>query len=231
MRPSDLPGQEGYEHGTRARYVAGCRCGPCTASNAEAWRERNKAADAAALDYGATAAPGATAENGRTYKRMCPGIDGGPCPNGSHLRKDSVGNLCGKCRHRLVWNGLVDAGPARRHLKQLSRAGVGYKSVADACDIARSVVAKILSGKRKKIRANTAKAILAVDTGAVADQALVDAAPMWRMIDRLMRVHGYTRGEIARRIGKKRRALQLGKRRVTARNYHKIAQLLRDAEE
>lgn len=219
MRPRDLPPASRYKHGTRARYVAGCRCRPCTHSNTVAYHERMALAKEAALELGAE----------RTESH-CVGINDEPCPHGTKLRKDSTGNVCNKCRSKLVWNGLVDAKPARDHLKVLSNAGVGYKSVADAACISYTVMSKIMSGKKTTIRANTEKAILGVDTGAMADHGLVDAQPVWTMVRRLIRTHGYTRGQISKKIGQGGRALQLGKKRVTARNAMKILKLLRDAD-
>ncbi len=166
MRPHDLPPAERYQHGTRARYVTGCRCSPCRAANSEYARYRAKVRD-----------------------------------------ED--------------WNGLVDAAPARRHLRKLSAAGVGYKSVGDACDVARSTLAEVLTGKKTQLRARTAKAILAVSAKAVADHALVDAAPLWRRIAELQ-CEGFTKAELARRLGFKREAIQFGKRRVLARTVQRV---------
>ena len=42
MRPPDLPPPEHYAHGTRARYVSGCRCPPCRASNVAYYHERQR---------------------------------------------------------------------------------------------------------------------------------------------------------------------------------------------
>ncbi len=33
MKPADLPAAEHFAHGSRARYVSGCRCAPCTTAN------------------------------------------------------------------------------------------------------------------------------------------------------------------------------------------------------
>ncbi len=33
MRPADLPPADRYAHGTRARYVSGCRCDDCRRAN------------------------------------------------------------------------------------------------------------------------------------------------------------------------------------------------------
>jgi len=43
MRPADMPPAERYEHGTRARYVCGCRCEPCRIANREYARSRYRA--------------------------------------------------------------------------------------------------------------------------------------------------------------------------------------------
>lgn len=42
MRPASLPAPERYPHGTRARYVAGCRCEPCAEENRAYARLRGK---------------------------------------------------------------------------------------------------------------------------------------------------------------------------------------------
>jgi hypothetical protein len=42
MRPKDMPGPERFEHGTRARYVTGCRCEPCSEANRSYARMRQK---------------------------------------------------------------------------------------------------------------------------------------------------------------------------------------------
>jgi hypothetical protein len=97
-------------------------------------------------------------------------------------------------------------------------------------DIASSVLHKIRTGRRAKIRADTERRILEVDAGAISDAALVDARPVWAQVRRLVRQHGFTKAEISRRIGQGGRALQLGKRQVTARNAYRIAKLLADAE-
>lgn len=215
-----MPSEGAFKHGTRARYVAGCRCGRCTHANTLAYHDREARAKEAAMLLTGPA---------RT-ETHCVGVDGAPCPRGTKLRKDSTGNLCMKCRRLLVWNGTVDAKPARKHIRELSKRGVGYKSVAEAACVSINVIAKIMDGRRKRVRSNTSNRILEVDTGAIADHALVDAKPVWDMVLRLMNKHDFTKGQISARIGQGGRALQLGRNKVTARNAHKIKQLLRDAE-
>lgn len=231
-RPPDLPPPEHYAHGTRARYVAGCRCTPCRASNTRYYHERQARAKALAAAIDVDAGPVEqlwTAPDGtkkvRVYKRACPGPGGGVlCPRSSHLRKDSKGGVCRACRELLVWNGNVWAADVRAHIRKLGRAGVGYKSVAEACDVAFSIVQGVMSGRKKFVRLRTAQKILAVTRDAVADHALVDAAPTWKLVDELYR-GGFTLGEIALRLGHKRAALQIGKARVLAKTAHQVKRL------
>jgi hypothetical protein len=215
-RPADLPGSERYAHGSRARYVAGCRCAECRAANTRAYHQRQAKALAA---VGELAGPAAL--SGR-----CPGVDGKPCETSSKLRRDSKGGVCGGCRARLVWNGLVDAKPARAHLRRLSRRGVGYKSVADAADVGQTTVSEILSGAKRRIRCQAAKRILAVTAEAVADHAVVDGRATWKLLDELL-ARGVRKAEIARRLGMLTPALQIRRARVLARTAYAVARLHR----
>lgn len=208
--------------------MLGCRCAECRASNVHAYRARMARARVALREL--VPAPPVTVSRvwlgpaGVRLRRVyhgCPGVEGAPCRWRSYLRKD-VGPVCGRCRDRLVWNGLVDAARARAHLLALSRVGVGYKQVAAAADVSGTVVAKIRFGHRSKIRAATERAILAVDRDAVADHAIVPAGPTWKRI-RWLLDEGFTRGRIAREaLGVQRPALQIGRRRVLASTATKI---------
>jgi hypothetical protein len=215
-RPADLPGSERYAHGSRARYVTGCRCAECRAANTRAYHALQAKALAAVAELGTTAAPAGP----------CPGVEGKPCAAGSRLRCDSKGGVCGTCRVQLVWNGLVDAKPVRAHLRKLSRRGVGYKSVADAADVGQTTVAEILSGAKRRIRSQAAKRILAVTAEALADHAIVDARATWKLLDDLIE-RGVSKAEIARRLGMKTPALQLRRSRVLARTAYAVARLHR----
>ena len=235
-RPKGLPPAEHYPHGTRARYVAGCRCDECKGANRQAYHKRQARAKELAEQITTEKADAPqvwTAPDGtkkvRIYKRACPGVHGKPCPHGSHLRKDSKGGVCGRCRMKLDWNGLVGATKARNHLRELSQQGVGYKSVADAAGISESVMDKIRSGKRKRIRAKTAKKILEVDAGAVADHGLVDAKETQQLLKEMLKA-GYTRTDLAERLGSEAKtpALQLKKDKVTAKNAQKVRKLYKE---
>lgn len=197
------------EHGTRGRYVQGCRCDACREANTRAARERDARARAAA------------AHLERPADGICPGVHDAPC--GTRLRSDS-GPRCARCTARLVWDGLVDAAPARRHLRELSRQGVGYQSVSDASDVSRSILWKIGHGQRKRIRRSTRDAILAVSRGAAAGGSRVPAGPTWRMIDALL-PEFLTRGRLALALGYKQPALQIGKKWVRASTELRVRRL------
>ena len=168
LRPvSDLGSER--PHGTRLRYLAGCKCFQCRRSNSDYERARSQAR--AAGD----------------------------------------------------WNGIVDASRARRHIRALSGVGVGRRAIASASDIAESIVCEIRAGKRLRIRARTERKILAVTAAVASDGSLVPAAPVWRMVEWLIE-EGFTKARIAEAIGQKR-ALQLGRDRVTVRNAAAIRRL------
>jgi len=234
MRPPTLPGERYYEHATLARYKTGCRCEPCRAANRDFMRRRDELAVAAAREVSAptvqrpqkwTRPDGTVAI--RNYKRACPGVEGRPCPKNAHLRKDSQGGVCGTCRFRLpaVWNGIVPADRARKHLLKLRRKGIGRRAVADACDVAHTILMNVISGQKRSIRAQTERRILAVDVGAVADHALVDAGSTRRRIEQLM-AKGYPKARLATLLGYESPRLQF-REKVTAQNALRVERLYR----
>lgn len=129
-------------------------------------------------------------------------------------------------RQSRPFNGLVPAAPAQAHLFALSAQGVGYKSAADAASVARSVVAKIRSGERTQVRAQTAARILAVDAQAVADGALVSAEETWRLLDDL-RAQGYPKRRLALLMGSQAKdpALQVRTERIQAKTALRVRRL------
>ncbi len=167
-RPKDLP--KHCDHGTRSRYVNGCRCDKCTESN-------------------------------RLYSR----------------RRE-------KAKREGDWNGLVSAEPAREHILRLSKFGVGYKSVASASGVAKSVMADVRSGKKKRIWQRTLTKILKVDSTAMAGAGCVPAGNTWELINELLN-SGYTKVEISRRLGNKSPALQLKGDRILLRTAKKVKAL------
>jgi hypothetical protein len=171
LRPVAELGAE-RPHGTRLRYISGCKCFHCRRANSDYERERK-----------------AARENGD-------------------------------------WNGIVPADQARDHLKSLSRAGVGKRAVAASSDICMTVLQDIRTGKKRQIRARTARKILAVTPAMVSDGALVKPGRTFRLIDELLE-EGFSKAELARRLGYRNQALQFSRRRMTARNVARIERLYR----
>lgn len=158
-------------------------------------------------------------------------------PHGDRLRY-LAGCRCDECRQANSsyererqkaratgdWNGIVSAEAARRHIKKLSRQGVGRRAIQAATDIADTILSEIRSGKRQRIRARTERLILAVTTEMRGDAALVSAGPAWALIEQLLAA-GFTKGEIALGIGRKTPALQLNKTLITLRNEAAVKRL------
>jgi hypothetical protein len=127
---------------------------------------------------------------------------------------------------------LVDAGEARRHLRKLSRQGIGYKQVAESAKVSINVTAKILSGARKRIRANTARAVLAVTkaNALLGDNSLVASGPTWRKLDELLG-RGYSKAQLAKWLGHKAPALQIKRGgKITARTAFEVARMAEKIE-
>lgn len=122
------------------------------------------------------------------------------------------------------WNGIVSADKARRHIKKLSRLGVGRRAINAATDIADSIIFEIRAGKRKNIRARTERLILGVTTDIRGDASLVPAKPTWVLIDQLLAA-GHTKSEIAFGLGRKTPALQINKTQVTLRTEAAVKRL------
>jgi hypothetical protein len=124
------------------------------------------------------------------------------------------------------WNGIVDAASARAHLMSLSRAGVGKRAVAAATDVGITVLTDVRTGAKTRIRARTSRKILAVTPAMASDQARVKAGRSHRLIAALVE-EGYSKAELARRLGYARPALQFKRTRMTARNVARVEALHR----
>jgi hypothetical protein len=163
-------------------------------------------------------------------------------PHGTRSRY-ITGCHCFKCRvantnyeteraakQRAGWHArLVDTDRVIAHLKELSKAGVGYKSVAAAANVSHTSLAKIKAGKKTQLRADAEARILAVDQGAIADGALIDAAPTRRLIGKLVE-GGYTRAWIAHQLGYSGQGLQFRFSTITALNASRVERLYRRIE-
>ena len=154
-------------HGTRLRYMSGCKCMLCRAANSNYEVKRSAA------------------------------------------------------RRHGEWNGLVLADKAQKHIAKLSKKGIGYKSVAEITGIAYSTIFKIKSGERKNLRAENEKKILAVSVEAVNDATKIPAIKTWKQIEWLLE-EGFSKAELARRLGYKTPAIQINRNRVTAKTALKV---------
>lgn len=157
-------------------------------------------------------------------------------PHGTRARYVGGKCRCFKCRlanadyyHERKgkeFNGLVSAAPARRHLLKLRSVNVGRRAVAEVSGVALSTLRKIVKGESRQVMAETRRKILAVTSDARSDHSLVPAEKTQRIIHQLTVVEGLSKKELARRLGLKRPALQLGKGPyVTALNEMKVARL------
>jgi DNA-binding CsgD family transcriptional regulator len=89
-----------------------------------------------------------------------------------------------------------------------------------------SVLSDIRGLRKTQIRRYTERRILAVSSGAASDHALISARPTWHKILKLLR-EGFSKAELARRLGYKRPALQLNRRKITAANAARVDRFYR----
>ncbi len=125
------------------------------------------------------------------------------------------------------WNGLVPAKRARRHIIKLSRLGVGRRALAEASDVGATIIMEIRSGRKNRIRKQTETRILGVTAEAVSGGALVSASRTLRLINRLLETEGFTKAEIARRLGYTTPKLQIRGEFVRASTAAAVERLYR----
>lgn len=106
------------------------------------------------------------------------------------------------------WNGLVDAEPAREHVRSLMAQGMGLKRIVAVSEVSQGQLWKLLYGKKrpdgtrdasKRIRPGTEAKILAVQLD-LADGANVDSTGAVRRIQALVAL-GWSQSKIAARMG------------------------------
>lgn len=119
------------------------------------------------------------------------------------------------------WNGLVPASRIRRKLLQLSRQGVGRRAVHRATGVSETTQSLLRAKKRRYMRAQNARRILDLSASNALQGAYICAHPTWARIRHLLR-QGFSKAEIARRLGYRNSALQFNSERITARNARRI---------
>jgi len=106
------------------------------------------------------------------------------------------------------WNGLVDAEPARQHVRALMAQGMGWKRIAAASSVPTGTLWKLLYGKpgrnsnsvpSKRIQPATERRLMAVRLD-LADGARIDSTGAARRIQALVAL-GWSLSKIAARLG------------------------------
>lgn len=105
------------------------------------------------------------------------------------------------------WNGLVDAGPARRHIESLLTQGMGLKRIVAVSEVSSGVLWKLMYGKTKpdgtrtpakRITPRNERRILAIQLDR-ADGARVDSTGPVRRIQALVAL-GWSQSKICVRL-------------------------------
>lgn len=138
-----------------------------------------------------------------------------------------------RAKRRAEWFPYVPAGRARQHVRELATQGVGLKTVAKVSGVSHGSLSRLMygdpkrgTGPSKRVRRETANAILAVNAAVVAGAQKIPAGPTWKLLDELIAL-GYTKTWIARELGTKGPGLQIRKTAVRASTARKVEQLYR----
>lgn len=106
------------------------------------------------------------------------------------------------------WNGLVDAEPARQHIRSLTEQGMGLKRIVAVSNLSHGQLWKLMYGKQqadgtrkpsKRIQPDTERRILAVQLD-LAGGAQIDSTGAVRRIQALVAL-GWSQSKIATRLG------------------------------
>lgn len=131
------------------------------------------------------------------------------------------------------WQPYVDAAPVRQHIEQLRAAGLGINRIVALSGVGSGTVRQLVYGDRTgrpshRVRAATARAVLAVPLDRPAGGALVPAAGARRLVTDLEEA-GYTRQDLAAHLGRSSGSLtrSLTGRRITAATLDAIEDLHR----
>jgi hypothetical protein len=135
-------------------------------------------------------------------------------------------------RRQGLSNGIVSAKRARTHILKLSDTGVGRRAIGKAAGVRATTIKGIRDGVKKRIRKDTERKILAVSfERAARPKTFVSAGPAWELIDILIEEHGYSKAQIAARLGYKTANLQLNKKQITVANAVKVQRLFYSTRE
>jgi hypothetical protein len=122
-------------------------------------------------------------------------------------------------------NRIIDAAEVRDHLVDLASHGIGRRTVSSITGLASSTISNLKSGRSRRIRALHARAILDITPDAVVNAAqIVPARPTLAMIAWMLH-EGFTKGQLALRLGCKSPNLQIRGPRITARTAMRVSRL------
>lgn len=111
---------------------------------------------------------------------------------------------------------MVSARKTRRHLRRLSKNGVGIRSVAEILERAPWHLRNIRAGKIAKVTSQMERKVLSVPLNAHADNALVPAAKTARLVNEL-RTEGFTYVQLALKFEMCPKAVMRLRRKVNVR--------------
>ena len=130
-----------------------------------------------------------------------------------------------------TWCPYIDAEPVRDHIRWLATCGIGLKTLTTLAGVPHGTLSKLVYGDRarhmapsKRVRPATAHKIMAVMPNHAAGAQRVPAAPTWRLLNELIDL-GWSRAELARRLGHQGPGLQINRNRVYASTARQVEQL------
>jgi hypothetical protein len=92
--------------------------------------------------------------------------------------------------------------------------------------VSRTVISEVKRGLKTNVRRETERKILAITREAYSDHALIPANHTLRQITELL-TEGFTKTELARRLGYKTRALQIAPGKIIAKTAVKVDKFYR----
>lgn len=125
-----------------------------------------------------------------------------------------------KARATGHWNGLVDAGPAREHLQALQAKGVGIHRAAALSGLPWRGLWNIRAGTQTQLRAESAKAILAIKPSLARGQRVNGYRT--RHLLACLQNEGYAPSDLAKRLGLKSGRLSRHHTQVTVQTALKV---------
>lgn len=176
----------------------------------------------------------------------CYGLDGCRCEPCAKAQREYETN---RVRQQAYgrWDNLIDAGPARDHVRSLMDQGMGVKRICAVGGASTGQLWKLLYGKKKpngpktpskRIRKDVAERLLAIELD-LADGAVVDHVGTTRRIRALVAL-GWSQSKLAERLDIQRsnfhlargdRAVRSGTARAVASLYEELSMQLPPNEE